>query len=428
METFSTLREQIHLLDDSSLEALRDLFQRAYEGFGFYRRIFDRQGLDPSDDPVEILDRFPVLDAEGYLNLQQDIFGRLRGENFLTEYTSGTTGKRKLRFTTMRDEMAEQELCVRFFRQCGIGPTDRVVALDIDSPDIYLFYARAMAELGVSDFAFYSLPADFDKSLEPAFQGEPTVIISVPSVLVRCYPKLKTLASQSNALALRKIIYIGETMSPSFRETLTNELGVELFSFFGSTEIGSVGGECMHHNGVHLYNDKVIPTIIDPAEKDGIICGEVVWTTLHFQDQPLIKYATRDLVSIRTEPCPCSCPYPLMDSVSRTEEQFVIYGYKFRYEVFHEALQKRFGPLELLFIEVDFADGKDRVKFVLPEHLAACKSAVVETIQQTDDMRYFLGAKFLDVDLEFASSRTMVARKSRRVLDRRSGCACRSGE
>ena len=139
MTSTNTLQEQQHLLTDGSAQALRPFFKRLYGKFPFYRHIFEEKNLDPHDDPIKILDQLPVLYAREYLDLQKDIFGRLKRTHFLTDCTSGTTGKKKIRFTTTRDEKAEEDLCVRFFKQCGIGPHDRVVALDIDSADIYLF-------------------------------------------------------------------------------------------------------------------------------------------------------------------------------------------------------------------------------------------------------------------------------------------------
>lgn len=414
-----TQQEQKHLLAESSTSALSALFQRAYREFPSYRDIFDKEKISPSDEPLTVLNRLPVLDAQSYMGLQQDIFQKLKKRHFLTEYTSGTTGRRKVRFTTMQDELAEEELCVRFFQQCGIGPGDRVVALDIDSPDIYLFYGCAMKKVGISNFAYYSVPADFNQSLELALRTGPTVILSVPSLLLRCYPKLQEMASKNYLRELSKIIYIGESMSESFRRTLINELGVEVFSFFGSTEIGSVGGECTEHIGVHLYNDKVIPTIISPIETDTSISGEVVWTTLHFQDQPLIKYATRDSVCLSKIPCKCGQAFPLMESVCRTEEQFVVYGHKFKYEAFHQAIEQQHGPLEFLFVEIGSTGSRDQVKFVLPERFAEYEERIIGTIRNTQDMGYFTGMNFLYCCLEFRSTGSFVQRKCRRVLDRR---------
>ncbi len=210
----------------------------------------------------------------------------------------------------------------------------------IDSADIYLFYGRAMKRLGVTDFTFFSVPSDFNQSLRTVLRSNPTIILTVPSLLTRCYPKIKELLAELPQAALRKIIYIGETMSQSFRNTLTKELGVELFSFFGSTEIGSMAGECPEHAGVHLYNDQVIPTIFDPVETEDSISGQVAWTTLHFQDQPLVKHSTHDYISVSKQPCPCGLDYPLMKSVSRIEDQFVIYGHKFKYDVFRDCSKK----------------------------------------------------------------------------------------
>ncbi len=421
MTSINTLQEQQHLLADGSARRLRSFFSRIYGEFPFYRRVFEEKNLDPHDDPIKILDQLPVLYAREYLDLQKDIFGRLKRAHFLTDCTSGTTGKKKIRFTTVRDEAAEEELCVRFFRQCGIGPHDRVVALDIDSADIYLFYGRAMKRLGVNDFTFFSVPSDFSQSLEPVLRSNPTIIVTIPSLLMRCYPKIKTLLGELPQVALRKIIYIGETMSQSFRNTLSRELGVELFSFFGSTEIGSMAGECLEHAGVHLYNDQVIPTILEPVETEDSISGQVAWTTLHFQDQPLIKYSTHDYISVSKQPCPCGLDYPLMKSVSRIEDQFVIYGHKFKYEVFHEAIERQHGPLDFLAIEVDAVNGTDLVKFMLPEYLKTHKSAILETISQTDEIQYFSKMRYLTFSLSFTPAGSFTMRKFQRVLDLRRG-------
>ncbi len=415
MTSTNTLQEQQHLLADGSTKVLRSFFKKIYHEFPFYRRIFEEKSLDPHDDPIRILDQLPILDARKYLDLQKGIFGRLKRGHFLTDCTSGTTGKKKIRFTTRRDETAEEQLCIRFFRQCGIGPHDRVVALDIDSADIYLFYGRAMKRLGVNDFTFFSVPSDFNQSLGPVLRSNPTIILTVPSLLMRCYPKIKELRDELPQAALRKIIYIGETMSQSFRNTLTKELGVELFSFFGSTEIGSMAGECPEHAGVHLYNDQVIPTIFDPVETEDSISGQVAWTTLHFQDQPLIKYSTHDYISVSKRLCPCGLDYPLMKSVSRLEDQFVIYGHKFKYEVFHEAIERQHGPLDFLAIEIDSLNGKDLVRFILPECLQIHESAIVETIRQTDEIRYFSSMHYITFDVEFRPVRSFTGRKFRRV-------------
>ena len=117
MTSTNTLHKQQHLLADGSAQRLRSFFNRIYGEFPFYRRIFEKNNLDPHENPIKILDQLPILDARKYLDLQKDIFGRLKRSHFLTDCTSGTTGKKKIRFTTGRDEAAEEQLCKRVPKQ-----------------------------------------------------------------------------------------------------------------------------------------------------------------------------------------------------------------------------------------------------------------------------------------------------------------------
>lgn len=411
-------QNQTHLLADKSPGSLRTLFQRVYQEFRFYRTLFDKNGIDPNEDPVTVLDRLPILLPEDYLLLEADVFDRMKGKHFLTDYTSGTTGSRRIKFTTAADEAQEEMLCMRFFRKCGLEPKDRVVALDIDSADIHLFYGRAMQRIGVEKFMYLSVPYDFEGCLEDVIAFQPSVFLSIPSVIARCYRKLEELLAEGCQMP-GKLIYFGEPMSSSLRKKLTRDFGMEVFSFYGSTETGSMAGECRRHEGVHLYNDAVIPTLLDPSETCDIVSGEVVWTTPFFRDQPLIKYATRDFVRVRKTRCSCSLPYPLMVDIRRTAEQFIMYGHKFMYEAFEKALEGEVGQIDFLQIRLRRATGEDEVTFVLPEHLARQKDAVLETIMRTDDIDYFQRQGFLRCVLQFREISSFRERKMAKIVDER---------
>src|SRR5574340_170907 len=133
-----------HLVAPSAYGDLASLFTRAYNTFSFYRRRFQEIGLDPEMDPVQILDELPDFSNGDYLELQREIFGKLSQRQFVTDYTSGTTGDRKIRVATRADEEAEAVICERFFRNCGVGLLDRVLAIDLDSSQIYSFYGQVL--------------------------------------------------------------------------------------------------------------------------------------------------------------------------------------------------------------------------------------------------------------------------------------------
>lgn len=401
----------------SSRKKLQYLIENIWSKFPYYRQLFEIRGLKPSDDPVAILDHLPTLDNPGYLEFQKDIFNRLKTKPFLIEYTSGTTGQRKIRFVTQRDEDAEEKLCVRFFRQCELNPSDRVLALDIDSSEIYLFYAKALSRLGVEIFSYLNFPSSEHSLIRPFFAFKPSVILSIPTVLWKCKSELKLLKQKG---ALKKVLYIAESMNDYQREVFSKEIGLELFSFYGSFEIGSVAGECKEHKGIHIFNDAVIPTLLDPVDKGDYLVGEAAWTTLHFRDQSLIKYRTGDIISIKKYLCSCGSEYPLMSHyVTRTRDTFSIYGQKFKYEDFELAIVKKVGPIEFLRITITPDHKCDRIIFQVPESLIKERHSILLAIKSTGDFDYFLKMGFIRCDVEFYPIQKMMKRKLERLTDYR---------
>lgn len=407
---------EINFLAPGVTQKLECLFHRVHAEYPFYRQIFEKEGLSLNSDPICILSHFPVLDRVGYLELQKDIFSRLKGGHFLTEHTSGTTGSKRLRFVTQQDEAAEEELCLRFFKQCGLKPSDRVLAIDIDSPEIYLFYSRALLRMGIQNFSYVNFTTD--QALEPLFTFRPTVIISVPSVLRRCSSALKRISHSAEG-HLRVVIYIAENMSSVLRSVLSEELGLEIFSFYGSTEIGSMAGECQEHQGIHLFNDAVIPTLIDPVDDGDALTGEVAWTTLHFVDQPLIKYLTGDVVSIAKKRCSCGSIYPLMLRVSRVDDAFAVYGQKFKYYDFEQAIVKEIGSIDFFRIVVSTEDKCDKVVFEVSASLIEKKEPILKAIRTIGDFNYFMEMGFLVSDVQLYSADETIKRKTMRVVDHR---------
>ena len=73
----------------------------------------------------------------------------------------------------------------------------------------------------------------------------------------------------------------------------------------------------------------------------------------------------------------------------------ILGGHKFKYDVFHEAIERQHGPLDFLAIEVDAVNGKEIIRFVLPEQLESRKSAILETIRHTDETCYFVSMNCL---------------------------------
>ena len=101
---------------------------------------------------------------------------------------------------------------------------------------------------------------------------------------------------------------------------------------YGLSEIigPGVAQECTHKDGLHIYSDVFYPEIIDPKtdqEVEAGEAGELVITTLTKQAVPLIRYRTRDIVSIRYDKCKCGRTSPRISKIKgRTDDMIIVRG------------------------------------------------------------------------------------------------------
>ena len=109
-------------------------------------------------------------------------------------------------------------------------------------------------------------------------------------------------------------------------------LDVNCFDIYGLCEVTGPGValECIHHNGMHVYEDYFYPEVLNPADNshcaDGEI-GELVFTTLAKEGMPLLRYRTKDLTSIDHSTCECGRTLPRISKFKgRTDDMKVIRG------------------------------------------------------------------------------------------------------
>ncbi len=120
---------------------------------------------------------------------------------------------------------------------------------------------------------------------------------------------------------------------PAFRAKLEEGWGARVTEAMGVGDIGvSLWGECEEQDGMHLgARGFVHAELIDPASgaalelADGAT-GELVLTHLRHRAAPLLRFRTRDHVSVRTSPCPCGRTGPRVRCVGRTDDMLIVRG------------------------------------------------------------------------------------------------------
>ncbi len=391
IRVISSRRGHVSFITDGIENEIAKTLRNADRRFPTYRSFFERNGINIGTlSDAELVNALTELDPfskSDYLALQQDSLEVQASTLFTIDSSSGSTFKPILKFTSPHDDEAEAAAVRLVLDQLRLVPSDRVLCVDVGASDIYLFYSRILCERGIRAPSFLSITNEYRHYGSLVARLDPTVIISVPSVLNHILDGLVAANRARGSHSLRKVLYIGEPMDDMLRERIHGQLGAECFSFYGTTEVGSVGAECCEHNGIHVPLELFVPTLIPWPHGTKRVArleryvyeGAVAWTTIRKREQPAIVYAVNDLVRLDTRPCRCGLESPRIHFVRRIDEAFSLFGLTFTYDVFLRGISRCLGELVDLEVRVE-------------------RNAEVESIQARDCLTFVLADRFRHVE------------------------------
>lgn len=118
---------------------------------------------------------------------------------------------------------------------------------------------------------------------------------------------------------LRALFTGGEPLTNARRERISRIWGVPVIEEYGSTETGSLAGECQHGK-LHLWSDRALFEVYDP--KSGTVSpegeGQLVVTPLYREAMPLLRYNLEDNVSVSYRDCECGWGLPTVRVFGRS--------------------------------------------------------------------------------------------------------------
>lgn len=251
--------------------------------------------------------------------------------------TSGTTGRGMIVALGRADADIVAALGARAYWAAGLRPGDRVIhclnyclwtggvtdhlILEATGATVVPFgvgytplLLRTMIELGVNAI---SCTPSYPALLEQVLRQE--------------------LGMEPRELKLRLGLFAGEAGldNPDFRLGLEERWGFAARNAnFGMSEVMSVmGSQCEATNDLHFHcGDAVFAELLDPATgarlpiADGTT-GELVCTNLDKEVQPLVRYRTRDIVTVTgAGPCACGRAAWRFRIAGRTDDMFNVRG------------------------------------------------------------------------------------------------------
>lgn len=153
-----------------------------------------------------------------------------------------------------------------------------------------------------------------------------------PDVLVAYASMIRTLAEEQLAgrlwIAPRAVNSSSEVLTAEARAHATRAWNVPPFNAYAATETGGIAAECEQHRGMHLFEDLVIPEVVDADYRPvapGTMGDRLLVTVLFSRTIPLIRYEMTDRIRLAAEPCPCGRPFRLVASTEgRTDDLLLL--------------------------------------------------------------------------------------------------------
>jgi phenylacetate-CoA ligase len=231
---------------------------------------------------------------------------------------------------------------------------------------------------------------------------------------------------------LRVGVFGAEPWTDALRRRIEAEAGIRAYDIYGLSEIigPGVAIECVCQDGLHLFEDHFYPEVVDPETggplPDGVE-GELVLTTLTKQAMPMLRYRTRDITALLSEPCPCGRTLRRMRRVARrSDDMLIIRGVNVFPSQVEAAILGVEGTLPHYQIVLTRDKGLDQIEV----RVEITPAVFSDTVRALEDLRVRLATAIehtlgLRVVVHLVESRSLERSegKSRRVLDRREGVA-----
>lgn len=398
--------------------SLRHMLVHCFDEFRFYRDRFQAAGVDRDDimarDPIDTLRQLPTLAAADLVPLAQEALC-VSDDIVDVDTSSGTTGPRKLRFISYREDQSDHVFLAELFAVAGVGPADRVACLDTDPVNLMVSLARGFETLGVSEAYCLSVGADFSNAASAVEKLRPSVLLSVPSILERL---VELFAKNDSSPPIARIIYVGEAMAGPVRRALETRLGAEVYAYYGASETAALGIECRSHAGVHFFTSHNLAEV--SFSSDVPPTAEIVVTTLHQFAQPLLRYRLGDQIRLRSGPCACGLAYPRIDVLGRPEESVSILGSKISYGALRASAYAPVGDQGALQVIVS-RQTREVLTLVLPDTISGRGQEIMDSVlAQEPDLEFLMDGGFLDIGIKFVDPGHFYSnRKLKHVVDTR---------
>jgi phenylacetate-CoA ligase len=313
-------------------ERLKKLVASLYRHNPVYRTKFDAYDIKPSlVKTIKDIKKLPFTVKE---DLRDNYpFGLFTDFDRTAEIhvSSGTTGNPTVVGYTKADLKLWSEVMARSLACAGANPRDIIqIAYGYG-----LFTGGLGLHYGALELGLKVIPASSGQTkrqLKMMADFKPRILACTPSYALFMLDDARAMGLDPRQSSWEIGIFGAEPWSESMRQQIERSWDMLATDIYGLSEIigPGVAQECPHKCGLHLQWDVFYPEVIDPKTGDEVAPGErgeLVITTLTKQGIPLLRYRTRDIVTINYQTCLCGRTTPRISKIlGRTDDMLIIRG------------------------------------------------------------------------------------------------------
>ena len=264
-------------LEELQLSRLQRLLVTVYERVPLYHAKFDEAGFDPASvKSLEDLARAPfTVKDDMRAAYPYGMFAAPLRDIVRVHSSSGTTGQVTVVGYTKGDIDRWSDLMARTFASAG-ATADDVVQVTYGYG---LFTGGLGAHYGSERLGALTIPVsggNTKRQVQILKDFGVTVLACTPSYALLIAETALEMGIDLRDLPLRVGVFGAEPWSENMRRQVERTLGITAIDIYGLSEVmgPGVASECVHQNGLHVFEDHFLIEIIDPETMEPVPDGE----------------------------------------------------------------------------------------------------------------------------------------------------------
>ena len=320
-------------LQELQLTRLKETVKHAANS-PFYKEVFEKNGITP--DSIQTLDDLRKIPFTTKNDLRSHYpFGMAAipiQKCVRIHSSSGTTGNPTVVLHSAKDLDQWANQVARCMYMVGLRDTD----VFQNTSGYGMFTGGLGFQYGAERLGALTVPAaagNTKRQIKFITDFGTTCLHIIPSYATRLAEVMYEMGIDPRRDTKLHTVCIGaEPHSEEQRKRIEQLLGVKAYNCFGMSEMNGPGVafECPEQNGLHIWEDYVIPEIIKPQTLEPVPegeIGELVLTTINREAMPLLRYRTRDLTRFIPGECPCGRTHRrLARFVGRSDDMIILKG------------------------------------------------------------------------------------------------------